>query len=758
MRRLAVLLLLVLLWITWHVAGCGQAPATPVAPGPTASAPSVVAPSNTPSPPAATGIAAPSGTPFPPPAQTPAPTTTATPSRAARPSSSPTPSIPPLLSPASGEPLPLSLGWRLDANGHLTDAGVVRNNGQTLFLVSSLGRSVYALWGDGAIAWHLRTEGPVYALVTLDDGGVIAGDDAGHVTQIAANGQQIWQAALGSRVTALHGSWQGGVLAGGWDERLSFLGKDGQVRWQADLGGPLDKIATLPHLAVATTLDGQVKAYDPGGAETWRFEAGSPVIGLETLGEGGEARLLLALQDGHLLALDPGGKPRWQQRLGSAGSILHVSDTDKDGTPEIVAGTGGEEPQLGLLSAEGQVLWRVAVPSAVGALLSLDIDADGTLEILAGLSSGQIQAYDRQGRLRGSVDAGLSVWGLQAAGDGSALVLADVAAWQLKPGAGPKGHPWLSPPDMIHASPATLPAGTQRTKDEAILVLLGDVAPGRSMESQLARYGSGYPWPALEPLLQDADLAVANLECVLTTQGRPMKKSYLIRAHPRWGQTLVEAGFGLVTLANNHALDFGQAGLDETMSTLQVLDIATVGAGASREAAHRPALFNLNGVKVGVLGYAAARWNGSADVPATDQLAWAEPAAVQADVRAIRDRVDLVIVLIHAGTEYATRPSPDQVAAARAAIDAGADLVAGHHAHVTQTVERYKQGLIVYGLGDALFDIPRPAAMQGDLLRVHATRDGLTQVELWPFWIDGAIRPRLLDAGGGAPMFSIIYP
>ncbi len=614
---------------------------------------------------------------------------------------------------------------------------------------------MYALQGDGAIAWHLRTEGPVYALTTLDDGSVIAGDDAGHVTRVATKGQRIWQAALGSRVTALQGRWQAGVLAGGWDERLSFLDNDGQVQWQADLDGPLGSIATLPRLAVAATLDGEVKAYDPGGAETWRFEAGSPVIGLEPFGEAG---LLLALQDGHLLALDPEGNPRWQQWLGSAGPILHVADTDRDGTPEIVTGTGGEEPELGLLSAEGQILWRVAVPSAVGAILSLDIDADDRLEILAGLSDGQVQAYDLHGRLRGSVHAGLSVWGLQGAEDGSVLALADVAAWQLQPGAGPQGHPWLSPPDMVQAPPTTLPAGTQRTKDEAILVLLGDVAPGRSMESQLARYGSGYPWLALDPLLRDADLAMANLECVLTTQGRPMNKSYLIRAHPRWGQTLVEAGFGLVTLANNHALDFGQAGLDETMSTLQGLEIATVGAGPSREAAHHPAVYNLNGVQVGVLGYAAARWNGSADVPATDRLAWAVPATVQADVRAIRDRVDLVIVLIHAGTEYATTPSPDQMAAARAAIDAGADLVVGHHAHVTQTVERYKQGLIVYGLGDALFDIPRPAAMQGDLLRVHATRDGLSQVELWPFWIDGAIRPRLLDDGEGAPTFSIIYP
>jgi poly-gamma-glutamate synthesis protein (capsule biosynthesis protein) len=120
--------------------------------------------------------------------------------------------------------------------------------------------------------------------------------------------------------------------------------------------------------------------------------------------------------------------------------------------------------------------------------------------------------------------------------------------------------------------------------------------------------------------------------------------------------------------------------------------------------------------------------------------------------------VDIVVVLLHAGTEYAAEPSPDQVAVARAAIDAGADLVVGHHPHVTQTVERYGDGLIVYSLGDAVFDIPRRVAMQGDLLRVHVTRQGLTQAELWPIWISEAIQPRFLADERDDPRVETIYP
>lgn len=755
MRHRVLMPLLVLLWAIWPLASCGPAPATPAAVSSVELAADTIAPSRTPSPsPALTPIPSPSPTSH----ASPVPAATATASPTSLPTFTPAPALPPVLTPAAAKPLPLSLGWRLDANGHLTEGRIMQRDGKTLFLTSSLGRIVYAMREDGTIAWHLRTDGPVYTMTALDPDHVAVGDDAGHVTLIATSGQRLWQTDLGSRVTSLLGGWQDGILAGGWDERLSLLDSGGNLRWQVKLDGPLSQIATLPGLAVAATLEGQVKAYDPSGAELWHFAAGSPVIGLETVGEGNQASLLLSLQDGRLLALDRRGQPHWQLSIGSGSPVIHIANLAGEASPAILAGIGGKEPQMILLSAAGQVLWRVAVPAPVGALTTLDLDGDGTLEILAGLASGQIQAYDQQGRLHGSVHAGLPVWGIEAGSNGSALVLADVAAWRLEPSAGPAGRPWLSPPVMLQAPPAALPEASQRDENEAILVFLGDVSPGRSMERQLARYGPEHPWLGLEPLLQGADLAAANLECVLTTQGKPMDKSYLIRAHPRWGQTLVEAGFDLVTLANNHALDFGPAGLDETLATLRGFDMAAIGAGSSQTEAHRPAVFNLNGVRVAILSYAATRWNGSADVPATGRVAWAKPAAVQTDVRAIRDQVDLVVVLLHAGTEYASTPSPDQVAVARAAIDAGAGLVAGHHSHVTQTVERYKQGLIVYGLGDALFDIPRSKTRQGELLRIHATQKGLTQAELWPFWIDGAIRPRLLDNGVGAPAFEIIYP
>jgi poly-gamma-glutamate synthesis protein (capsule biosynthesis protein) len=239
-----------------------------------------------------------------------------------------------------------------------------------------------------------------------------------------------------------------------------------------------------------------------------------------------------------------------------------------------------------------------------------------------------------------------------------------------------------------------------------------------------------------------------------------MDKRYLIRAHPGLGRALTAAGLDLVTLANNHALDYGHEGLEETLDTLERLGIKAVGAGLAEDAsqARQPVTYSLNGVRVAVLGYLAKRWHGSVDVPAAENLAWAHRETVQADVRAVRDEVDVVVVLLHAGTEYAATPSADQTAVARAAVDAGAHLVVGHHPHVTQTVERYKDGLIVYSLGDAVFDIPNAQAMKGHLLRVHVTRGGVKSAELWPFWIEKMVRPRLLDGGTALPPYEVIYP
>ena len=760
---------LAVLWLLGTLVGCGfDAPSTPVAEVATAAEPSATAS------PTALPMALPTATPLPAASPTDALTATPTPTAlptarptapptalpTAPPSPTPTPLLPVLSPVVAGRPLPLSLSGQFGANGYLT-AGMVatHDSGAPIYLAASLGRRVYALNDGGAILWEVSTASPVYAMAPVGPEQVAVGEDSGQVTWLTLAGKRVAQADLGSRVVALE-AWQEGLLAGGWDERLTYLDSKGQVGWQADLPGPLVGLAVQPQRALAATLRGGLVAFDLNGEQAWTYKPAVPVAGIGAV-PGDEAAFLASLQNGDLLALDRDGALLWQRALSErpGGAVVwQAAHWVGEDTVQMAVGAGGPEPLLALLSTEGSVFWRVALPAPANAIAATDVDRDGVQEILVGLANGELHAYDGEGRLRGQAHAGLSIWGLDAGAEGAILVRADVVAWSVQGQSASAGGPWLPPPAMVPLSWTAPVSPIDDLEGRAVLAFVGDVALGRSMESQLLRQGVAYPWGGIGSLLHTADLAVANLECVLTTGGKPLDKRYLIRAHPLWAESLQAAGFDLVNVANNHIYDYGQPGVDQTLETLEALEIAAVGAGRNHDEAHRPALFEVNSVRVAVVGYAAARWYGSIDLPATDRVAWAVPERVAADVAAARGQADVVVVLLHAGTEYASEPSADQSAVAHAAVDAGADLVVGHHPHVTQTVERYKQGLIVYSLGDAVFDIPRRAAMLGDLLRVEVTRHGIVQAELWPFWIEDAIRPRFLDNGTGAPQVRVLLP
>jgi poly-gamma-glutamate synthesis protein (capsule biosynthesis protein) len=649
---------------------------------------------------------------------------------------------------------------------------MLSNHSDGRFVFSSLDRSVYA-YGGGARLWRARLSGPVYTSFPLDGGQVAAGDDAGMVTLLDSDGQKLWQHDVGSRVTALAFPLSDGLLAGGWDGWLTLLNPgpgEERVRWQVPLDSRVTGISLLPGgRAAVSTIAGDVRLFGNSGAMRWSFRAGAPVTRLRAYHEAERYVIFAGLQDGRLLALSADGKLLWQVYLGEGTPQSEVVHLNGQEGPVVLAATGGAAPTLSLLSMDGAWRWRLALPSPAGAVAALDLESDGESEILVGFESGELVAYDRTGMRRGSAEAGLPVSAIIAPGGwpegtGSGLVLANLYAWRIAGGAGAAATPRLDVPKLVDSISEPLPstaipmAGGQGEREGAVLAFLGDVVPGRSMELQIERYGAGYPWRGLAPMLHDADLALANLECVLSTQGTALRKPYVIRAHPSAGHTLAAAGFDLVSLANNHTLDYGVGALEDTLAVVDSLDLMAVGAGRTVEEAYRPAIVELNGVRVAFLAYAGAYWQGSADMPVSDRIAWGDPAAVAEHVAAVREEADVVVVIVHAGKEYARKPSDSQVAVAHAAVDAGADLVVGHHPHVTQTVERYRGALIVYSLGNALFDIPLQAAMQGDLLRVQVSRHGLVQAELWPFWIDGEIQPRFLDDGQGQPRFRVIYP
>lgn len=202
-----------------------------------------------------------------------------------------------------------------------------------------------------------------------------------------------------------------------------------------------------------------------------------------------------------------------------------------------------------------------------------------------------------------------------------------------------------------------------------------------------------------------ADIAMVNLETPVTLRGAAKKeKPWSFRMKPDGLAALPRAGIRLVNLANNHIYDSGRQGLFDTISYLDSIGIAHVGAGRSRREAFRPAVVTVRGVKIGFQGY----YSGLEAPAARDSVAGVTRRTMQGiadDIRALRtvDSVRYIVVSLHWGHENADTPATDQIAFAHAIINAGADAVIGHHSHVVQGIEKYKSGVIAYSLGNLIF-------------------------------------------------------
>lgn len=284
--------------------------------------------------------------------------------------------------------------------------------------------------------------------------------------------------------------------------------------------------------------------------------------------------------------------------------------------------------------------------------------------------------------------------------------------------------------------------------------------------------GAGYPYALIAPLIT-GDIGFANLEGALTDRGEPWPKGYNFRTPPRFTAGLATAGFDVVSLANNHTLDYGEIGLLDTLDALTNAGVSYAGAGRNAAEARAPVIVEANGLRVAFLAYVATpqeaggfaieQWLAG---EATPGLAYASNEAIAADVAAARAVADFVIVTVHAGTEYRNAPDSTQARIVNAALAAGADAYIGHHAHVVQPVELRNGQLIAWGLGNFIFDldnvdlanIPEPRVSL--VLNFTLTKGaGVTSFEAVPVVQDAnEDRPRPATPSEAAVLFELISP
>ena len=237
------------------------------------------------------------------------------------------------------------------------------------------------------------------------------------------------------------------------------------------------------------------------------------------------------------------------------------------------------------------------------------------------------------------------------------------------------------------------------------VIAVGDIMLDGTARPVLAQNGYDHAFAGVKQLFGDAPVVFGNLEGPLTVRGNPEQdKTYVFRSPPdKVSQALVGAGFNVVSLANNHTLDYGADGLAQTIETLDAAGIAHAGAGADLTAARRPAIIETGGKRVAILAYSLTlpeTFYAAAGKPGT---AFGHEGHVRADVQAASEQADIVLVSFHWGQEGKTELREYQVRLGRLAIDAGAAAVIGHHPHILQGIEHYRDGVILYSLGNFTF-------------------------------------------------------
>jgi poly-gamma-glutamate capsule biosynthesis protein CapA/YwtB (metallophosphatase superfamily) len=269
--------------------------------------------------------------------------------------------------------------------------------------------------------------------------------------------------------------------------------------------------------------------------------------------------------------------------------------------------------------------------------------------------------------------------------------------------------------------------------------LLGDVMLGRSVAEALRKVPPPELWSEeVRSLCASLDLVVCNLECCISGRGEPTRripgKPFFFRGPPSSVKALEAIGARAVSLANNHALDYEEEALGETLELLAAAGIAAAGAGPSAEEAQRPAVVEAAGERVGLVSVSDHPQEYAA-TPEAAGIAYADldrgaPDWLLEELAALRERCDLVIAFPHWGPNMTASPARWQRRLAAALQEAGADLVAGHSAHVFHGIEWGERGPVLSDLGDALNDYRVDPILRNDLGVLVLWRPGAGEEEL----------------------------
>jgi hypothetical protein len=318
------------------------------------------------------------------------------------------------------------------------------------------------------------------------------------------------------------------------------------------------------------------------------------------------------------------------------------------------------------------------------------------------------------------------------------------------PGGPGASSPWTEPsvprspaPSSSPSSPAT--ASPPGDRERLVIHGTGDVNLDPDYIPDFRQHGYGWAWSGLDGLFRRDDLTVINLECAVSEIGTPVPKEFTFRGDPAALPVARDAGVEVANLGNNHSQDFGTEAMLDTRANLLEAGIAPVGAGRNLAEATEPALFELKGWRIAVLGFGGVfpseDWFAGPDHPGMasgDDI----PTMVEA-VKAADEVADVVIVAIHWGVELDLQPRPEDVERAHAMIDAGADAVFGHHSHRLNPMGVYRGRPIFWSLGNFVWPNFSHEGSVTAVAEVVVSPDGRVSGRLIPAFIESAGHPVL---------------
>ena len=284
-----------------------------------------------------------------------------------------------------------------------------------------------------------------------------------------------------------------------------------------------------------------------------------------------------------------------------------------------------------------------------------------------------------------------------------------------------------------------------RDTDGISILFVGDIMLSRGPEMILKSSGDyKYPFLKTADVLRSADIAFGNLENPVSARGINIGSIYSFRAKPEVVEGLEFAGFDVMSIANNHIFDWGAEAIRDTISILLSGGISPIGAGASYKEANDPVIMKVGNTRIGLLGYTTLY---PQSLVATDVGAGiSDISNAESAVAALRDEVDLVIVSLHWGEEYQTTSNDEQKELGRGLIDSGADVIIGHHPHVIQEIEEYNGGLIIYSLGNFVFDQSfSDATRTGMVARVTIKNKKIAGIEKLQVYISETFQPEFVN-------------